>query len=145
AIALLGVVQPLLHILAGGAGARARREVVHVHGALGPPAAGLVRATRADIEGDGERARHHVASSCSNPKRRMLRSARSWSCAITSVRGGSPKRCAKRRCARKYSSTGTWRLIGETATTSPASASKTGNSPVSCASRAILIVSPDSD
>ena len=45
----------------------------------------------------------------------MLRSARAWSCAITSVRGGSPKRWANRRCARRYSSTGTWRLIGDAA------------------------------
>ena len=61
----------------------------------------------------------------------------------TSLRGGSPKRCAKRRWRRRYSSTGACRLILETDTTSPCSASKTGKRPVSFASRAIRMVSFD--
>ncbi len=51
---LLGVVQPLLHVLAGRAGVVAGRQPVDVHGPLGAPGTGLVGKAGADAEGDGE-------------------------------------------------------------------------------------------
>src|SRR5581483_320147 len=142
--ACLRLVQPLLDVLAGRAGVVARRQPVDVDRPLRPPAAGLVGQAGADVEGDRERLLHHTApSSPSRPKRSMLRSAAAWIHSITSVRGGSANRWAYRRCGRRYSSTGTRRRIFDTLTTSPCSASNTGNNPVSFASRASLTVSAE--
>ena len=52
--AVLGLVQPGLAVLAGGAGVVTGGQPVDVLGALGPPAAGLVGEAGADVERDGE-------------------------------------------------------------------------------------------
>ena len=52
AVALLGLVQPGLHVLAGRAGVVAGRHPVDVDGAFVAPAAGVVGAAGADVEGD---------------------------------------------------------------------------------------------
>ena len=68
--AVLGQVQPLLDVLAGGAGVVARRQAIHVHGALDPPAAGLVGQAGADLECDGEGLLHqdgHLLGSSIRP------------------------------------------------------------------------------
>ena len=87
---LLGLVQPGLDVLAGRAGVVAGRQPVDVDGALGAPAAGLVGEAGADVERD----RVGLVLIGSSPKRRMLASAIPWIRSITSVRGGSPNRCA---------------------------------------------------
>ena len=92
-VALLGVVEPFLAVLAGRAGVAARRQAVHVGGHLGAPGPGLVGQARADVERDGEGLVHY-ASSSTRPKRRMLRSALACSAAITSSRRSGLNRCA---------------------------------------------------
>ncbi len=98
-VAPLGVVEPLLDVLAGGAGVVARRQPIDVHRALDAPRAGLVGEARTDVERDREGLLHHASpgpagSSASRPKRSMLRSARACRRAITSVRGVGENRCA---------------------------------------------------
>ena len=119
-VAGLGVVEPVLDVLAGRAGVVARRQPVHVHGPLLAPGAGLVGEARADVQRDRERLVHHAPPSPfasaragraarmgspppspSSPKRRMLRSAPAWMRAITSARGSGSNRCAKRLCGRR--------------------------------------------
>ena len=102
-VAGLGVVEPLLDVLAGGAGVVAGRQAVDVHRALLAPGAGLVREARAGIQRDREGLIHHDVSSGSDrsPKRRILRSAPAWMRAIISVRGSGLNRCAKRFCGRR--------------------------------------------
>ena len=80
-IALLGVVEPALDILAGRAGVIARWQAIGVNRALAAPAAGFVEQATADIQGyrkwsfGGFVAHGLSSSSASSLKRRMLRSA----------------------------------------------------------------------
>ena len=67
--AVLSQVEPLLDVLAGGAGIVARRQPVHVHRALDPPAAGLVGQAGADLECDGEGLLHHAGTSSESSNR----------------------------------------------------------------------------
>ena len=74
----------------------------------------------------------------------MVRSAMACSRPTASEAATAPvssNRCPKRFWGRRYCSTGTFRRMGDTAVTSPCSASKTGNSPVCWASRASRMVS----
>src|ERR1039457_7151066 len=147
-VARLGVVEPLLDVLARRAGVVAGRQAMDVVRALVAPGAGLVREARADVQCDCEGFVHHAgepsSGSSNRPKRWMLRSAPAWMRAITSGLGCGLKRWGKRLCGRRYSSTGTcWRIF-ETPVTSPSRASKTGKIPDSFARRAIRIVSPES-
>jgi len=68
----------------------------------------------------------------------MVRSAWAWIRSITSSRRTGLNRCANRFCARRYGSTGSRCLIGVADTTSPRSASYTGNNPLWVADRANL-------
>src|SRR6185437_6457537 len=97
-VALLGVKEPLLHVLPRGTAVRAGWELAHVLRALGAPGAGLVGQARRRVERDCEWLVHHSSTS---PKRLMLRSARSWMRAIRSLRSSGLNRCAKRRCGRR--------------------------------------------
>ena len=59
-VAGLGVVEPLLDVLAGRAAVVARRQAVHIHGPLLPPGARLVGKARADVERDRKRLIHRA-------------------------------------------------------------------------------------
>ena len=146
-VARLGVVEPALDVLAGRAGVIAGRQPIDVQRPVGAPGAGLVGEARADVERDGERLVHDalLLPQSSRPYSAMLRSAIAWICAMRSRSGGLPNRWAKRFCSFRYSVTGTLCRIGVRAVTLPSSASNSGNSPDSTASRASLIVSAGAD
>ena len=78
--------------------------------------AGLVGQARADVERDREGLVHHGSPSGEQPEAVGCCGRRAPGCrAMTSVAARrSPNRWAKRRCGRRYSSTGTWRRIFET-------------------------------
>ena len=119
----LRVVEPALDVLAGRAGVVAGRQAVDVDGSLDAPGTGVVRPARPGVERDRERVLAHLGSPEDVPprrsKRRMLRSAIAWMRAMSSVRGGLAKRWAKRRCGRRYASTGVRRRIGVVCRISP--------------------------
>ena len=67
-VALLGVVEPPLDVLAGRAGVVARRQQVHVDRPLGAPGAGLVGQAGADVQRDREGLVHHCSSRSEQPE-----------------------------------------------------------------------------
>ncbi len=119
-VAALGMVEPGLDVLAGGARVVARRQAVDVDRPRGPPRARLVGERGADVERDRERLVHQAASLVSSrPNFAMLRSAIAWICATRAVSGCGVNRCAKRFCSCRYSVTGTGRRIGVRPVISP--------------------------
>ena len=69
--AVLGVVEPLLDVLAGRTGVVAGRQPVDVDGPLGAPAAGLVGEARADVQRDREGLLHQRGPPCVSTSRRV--------------------------------------------------------------------------
>ena len=135
-VARLGVVEPTLDVLAGRAGAVARREPRRRRRGARSATSRCGWQAGADVEGDGERALHRSVV----PVRRGARAAVAGDVAVgdrpgcAATMSGRAPASARRggrsaAAARRYSSTGTRRRIGDTAVTSPSSASNTGKSP----------------
>ena len=66
-VALLGVEQPLLDVLAGRAGLVARGQQVDLERLLGAPGPGVVGQARTEVEGDGKGLFHQTVPSVPAP------------------------------------------------------------------------------
>src|SRR5664280_242705 len=145
-VARFRVVKPRLDVFAGRTGMIARRQAVHIDRTHRAPRAGEIGEAAAAIERDGERVLHPASSSGSSSLNSvMLRSAMACSRASRCEPAASLNKCAKRRCGLRYSATETGRRIFRLLVTMPYSASKTGNSPDSTASRARRTVSCEAE
>src|SRR5450631_16123 len=145
-VARFRVVEPRLDVFAGWTGMIARRQAIHIDRTHGAPGAGEISETAAAIERYGERMCHHASSSASSILySAMLLSAIACSLARRCEPAASLNKFSKRRCGLRYSVTGTGRRIFRLLVTMPCSASKTGNSPDSTASRASRTVSCEAE